>query len=96
MFDWVLNTPLNYKDSKLSKGSKIDRDADITQRKIFTLDSFNYIKDSHTRFFYKQRFFSTQRQVLLNTNKHHHTETLFIFTIFVPMPRPRSIYAISM
>ena len=31
-----------------------------------------------------------------NAYKHHHTGTLFTFTVFVPMPRPRSIYVASM
>ena len=34
--------------------------------------------------------------MLLNTYKHHHTETLFIFTIFVPIFRTSSIYVVSM
>ena len=33
--------------------------------------------------------------VLLNTYKHHHRETLFLFTKFVFMSRPRSIYIVS-
>ena len=28
--------------------------------------------------------------------KHHDTETFFIFTTFVSMSRPRSIYVVSM
>ena len=58
-----------------------------------------------------QRFFSTQLRCCLfffmnwasnvaymlpNTFKHDQTETLFIFTIFVPRSRPRSIYVVSM
>ena len=40
---------------------------------------------------------SNVAQVAFNTNKHHHTETLFAsFTIFVAMSRPRSIYVLSM
>ena len=31
--------------------------------------------------------------MLLNTYKNHHTETLHIFTTFVFVPTPRSIYA---
>ena len=31
-------------------------------------------------------------QILLNTYKHHHTETRLIFTIFVSMSRPRSLF----
>ena len=34
--------------------------------------------------------------MLHNTYKHHHTETLFIFSIFESMSRPRSIYVVSM
>ena len=30
-------------------------------------------------------------EVLLNKLRHHHTETIFIFSIFVPISRPRSI-----
>ena len=33
--------------------------------------------------------------MLLNTYKHHHAEKLFMFTIFVPMSRPRSIIFMS-
>ena len=54
----------------------------------------------HAFFFHKQRFFSTQPQccltfswiefqMLLNTYGHHHTETLFMFTIFLLMSRSR-------
>ena len=32
---------------------------------------------------------------LLNTCNHHHNETHFIFSIFVSMPRPKSIYVVS-
>ena len=35
-------------------------------------------------------------QVLLNTYNHHYTETHFISRIFVSMPRPKSIYIVSM
>ena len=64
-----------------------------------------------TCFFYKQHYFSTQPQrfiafswiellqnlvkVLLDTYRHLHTETFFIFTIFESMSRPRSIYVVS-
>ena len=34
--------------------------------------------------------------VLFNIYNHHHTETHFIFSIFVSMTRPRFIYVISM
>ena len=34
-------------------------------------------------------------EMLLSTCKHHHTETLFIFTIFVSMSRSSSIYVVS-
>ena len=34
--------------------------------------------------------------VLLNTYNHNYAETHFIFSIFVSMPTPRSIYVISM
>ena len=34
--------------------------------------------------------------VMLDTYKHHHTESHFIFTIFVSMSRHRSIYVVSM
>ena len=34
--------------------------------------------------------------MLLNTYKYHYTETNFIFTLFVPMSQPRSIYVVSM
>ena len=66
---------------------------------------------NNTPFFNSNAFFSTQPQccptfpgielqmmlwVLLYTYKHHHTETLFMFTIFVPMSRPTSIYVVSM
>ena len=34
--------------------------------------------------------------VFLNTYNHHYTETHFIFSIFVSICRPRSIYAVSM
>ena len=33
-------------------------------------------------------------KVLINTFKHHHTETLFIFFIFASMSRSRSIYVV--
>ena len=61
-----------------------------------------------TRSFYKQRFFSTQPQCcltfawiqvqmllrccLIYISIIIHTETLFTFTVFVCMSRPRSIY----
>ena len=49
---------------------------------------------SNTHFFISNTF-SMPASVLLNTYKHHHTETLlFIFTIFVSMYRSRSIYVI--
>ena len=62
----------------------------------------------NTRFFISNAFFnstsvllnflmnwaSNVAYVLLNTFKHHHTETL-IFTIFVAMSGPRSIYVVS-
>ena len=35
-------------------------------------------------------------QVLLNMYKHHHTETLFIFSVFVSMTKPMSLYVVSM
>ena len=35
---------------------------------------------------------SNVAQVLLNTYKYHHNETLYIFTIIVFISRPRSIY----
>ena len=35
-------------------------------------------------------------KLLFNTYKHHHSETLFIFTIFASMSRPRFIHVISM
>ena len=53
-------------------------------------------KKATTRFFYKQRFFLIQSHVLLNTYKDHHSEILFICTMFVFMFRPRSIYIVSM
>ena len=34
--------------------------------------------------------------LLLNTQKHHHTETVLIFTILLPMSRRKPIYVISM
>ena len=39
---------------------------------------------------------SNVASVLLNANKHHHSETLFLFTIFVFISRPRYIYVVSM
>ena len=60
---------------------------------------------SNTRFFNKQRFFLTQPQcylifswiqlqMLLTAYNHHHTETHFIFSIFVSMYWHSSIYVI--
>ena len=34
--------------------------------------------------------------MLLNTFKQHHTDTPFVFTLFVSMSRLRSIYVVSM
>ena len=34
--------------------------------------------------------------MLLNTYNHHYAETYFIFSIFMVMSRPRSIYVVSM
>ena len=34
-------------------------------------------------------------QVLLNTYKHHHTDTFLMLSIFVSMSRPRTIYVVS-
>ena len=34
--------------------------------------------------------------IRVNTYKHHHTETIFVFTIFASMSRLRSIYVVSM
>ena len=34
--------------------------------------------------------------MFLNTYKQHYNEALFMFTIFVSMFRPRSIYVVSM
>ena len=51
------------------------------------------------RFFISNAFFRLSlsvAQVLLNTYKHYNTQTRFIFTTFVPMFRPRSIYIVSM
>ena len=60
-----------------------------------------------TCFFYKQLFFSNSTSVLLNvfmnwasnvayvllnTCKHHHTETFFIFTIFLSISRPGLLF----
>ena len=62
-----------------------------------------------TRFFYKQRFFSTHPVLpnffmnsasdiafeLLIAHNYHHTETHFIFSKFVTMSWPSAIYVVS-
>ena len=66
------------------------------------------IRTWDTSFFYKQRSFSTQPQFCLTFSwtelqmllrcclyKHHHTESPFMFTVFVPKSRPRSIHVSS-
>ena len=65
-----------------------------------------YIK-SYTLFFFQATFFfpnsacclifpRIQLQMLLIAQNHHHTEIHFIFSIFVSMSWPSSIYVISM
>ena len=79
---------------------------------IFVWTSGKNFPCKELSFFYKQHFYSTQSQCcltfswierqmllrccLIHVSKHHHTNTLFIFTIFVFMSRPRSIYAVFM
>ena len=66
------------------------------------------IRTWDTSFFYEQRSFSTQPQFCLTFSwielqmllrcclyKHHHTESPFMFTVFVPKSRPRSIHVSS-
>ena len=73
----------------------------------FECSPFSEKPISNTRFFNEQHFFPFSLSVaelfhelrfkccLGNTYKHHHTETLSKFAIFVSMSRPRSIYVIS-
>ena len=64
-----------------------------------------------THFLNKQHFFSDSASILLNffmhrasnvasvlinTKRHHYNETDYIFSIFLSMSRPRSIYVVSL
>ena len=82
----------------------------LTFTELENIHSGRHSSESDLYLFRLQRFFSTQLRcfiffmnwasnvayVLPNTFKHYETETLFMFTIFVPRSRPRSIYVVSM
>ena len=41
-------------------------------------------------------FMNCALNVLLSTYKHYHNEALFVFTLFVSISKPKSIYIVSM